>query len=886
MNRLFFITLVFWVLPVVVQAEGRNPFQGAVPVKQFSFETDEDRDFDQLPDDWTRRRGVGFPHYIKAFIDRKEGQHGKQSLRFDVNGGRVIMYSHPVFIDDLHSFVFEGYIRTKQLKNDAALISVSFLNHKRQRLQRFLSKPVSGTHKKWVKVRIGPIIPQKNVRFVVIGCHLVHEKKMDIQGTAWFDNLAIAQLPRMSLDSDFHSHFVKPGTGIQIKCRYSGLQQKSKYQLHLQMIDSSNKIIQKKVYSVTSSSSSNKTLENKKSSVAATGKSLVWKLPPQQYGFYRIRAQLKRERVAILEKETSFAVMDIAKQELRGEFGWSVASGKEEMSATELANVASQAGINWMKYPLWQSALSSDRQVIARTSMLLDRLSQNHITPVGLLNQPASMLRSKFAKDWTGISEIFTMTPSFWTPLIDPVVAKYSSSVQYWQLGDESDHSFVGLKRLPQTLKNVKKQFDRIGRNTRIGVSWDWNSPLPKYREIPYSFLSISGHNGEKTSSPLSATNLKKKLAETKDSGVPRWVVLRPLGKSKFSQEERGTNLVKRMVAAKIGGADAIYAANVFDPEVGMMQLDGAPTLLFLPWRTTALALRGAEYLGSFNLPNQSTNYCFARRGEMVMVIWNREPTTEEIYLGEQVNVTDVWGRQRALPLDSKTGRQTVQVGPTPLVIRGCSEAVARWRIAMQFQKGRLRSQTGQQQEAIIGKNFFTQGISGTARLNIPKEWGVGPSHWEFQLAANQKLKLPMDITLPPNASLGKQPVSIDFNIQADRRYRFRVYRHIEIGLGDVLVKVTEKILPDGSLEVEQIITNNTSPVETLNFRCSLFVPGHQRKKQFVTKLKKGKDKKSYRIPNAQMLKGKELWLRAEEMDGRRVLNYRWRVGENEDNDS
>ena len=158
---------------------------------------------------------------------------------------------------------------------------------------------------------------------------------------------------------------------------------------------------------------------------------------------------------------------------------------------------------------------------------------------------------------------------------------------------------------------------------------------------------------------------------------------------------------------------------------------------------------------------------------------------------------------------------------------------------------------------------------------------GVDPGHWPIQNAAAEKFQLPVNVTLPPNASLGKQPVSLDFEIDADRKYQFRVYRDMNIGLGDVLVDVTDTLMEDGSLEVVQVITNQTDPVEVFNFRCSLFVPGHQRQKQFVTKLKQGKDKKTYRIHNGAQLKGKELWLRAEQLNGRRVLNFRWCVGEN-----
>lgn len=75
---------------------------------------------------------------------------------------------------------------------------------------------------------------------------------------------------------------------------------------------------------------------------------------------------------------------------------------------------------------------------------------------------------------------------------------------------------------------------------------------------------------------------------------------------------------------------------------------DGGPTELLLPWRTTALALAGTEYLGSLQLPGGSTNHIFARGDEVVMVVWNTEPVEEVVYLGQDIEQSDVWGRRVA----------------------------------------------------------------------------------------------------------------------------------------------------------------------------------------------------------------------------------------------
>ena len=135
-----------------------------------------------------------------------------------------------------------------------------------------------------------------------------------------------------------------------------------------------------------------------------------------------------------------------------------------------------------------------------------------------------------------------------------------------------------------------------------------------------------------------------------------------------------------------------------------------------------------------------------------------------------------------------------------------------------------------------------------------------------------------MKITIPSNASLGEVKVRIDFDITADRKYAFQVYRTIKVGLGDVGMQVFDRKLKDGTLEIEQVITNNIRPEETLNFRCNLFIPSQQRQRRMVTKLGRGKDRKFYYLPDAEALRGKELRLRAEQVNGNRVLNYQWKV--------
>ena len=862
-------------------APEHDPFTGADPVLHFSFESDQDLDYDKQPDDWIQRKGPRFPTYVETGIDRTRGHHGRQSLKFEVNGGQAVVYSDLQQIDALHSYVFEGYIRTQLLVHDAALLSVSFLNHKRQRVQRFLSRPVTGNHQGWERVRIGPVAPKKDVQFVVIGCHLVQGKKMDIRGAAWFDNLRLGKLPQLKLVSNFDVHFKQRDAPIKITSNVSGLDPGREYQLHLQLIDSNDQIIDETTRQLKADAS--KKDETRPDEAPPARPPELWDLGSQEYGYYRVRSRLQRDKVVILDQQTSFAVIDLVEPRSVGEFGWTIAHGAGTMPMKELPHVAAQAGINWLKYPLWQAAHAENQEQSTALGEMLEDLQRRGITPVGLLNDPPAELRSKFAKDWMGISEIFTMPPSFWSNSMDKVIARHSSNVRHWQLGGEDDASFVGMRRLGQTLSTVKRAFDRIGRDTQIGVHWEWETQIPSRAQMPRTFLSISSKpDPDEPHKRLTSPEIIEKLQESQRSGLSRWVLLKPLARSKYTQEERGSDLVKRIVAAKIGGAEAIFASDVFDSEHGLLHPNGSPTLLFLPWRSTATALQGAQYLGSFNMPEGSQNHAFARSGEVVLIAWSEEEeVTEEIYLGEKVTIVDVWGRRQTAPKVPGTSRQRITVGPIPLIIHGCSEAVARWRMAVRFQKGRLRSETAEQEEAILGVNAFPQGVSGQVTLNLPDKWKVDRSSWQLAMGPGERFTLPMLLTLPANASLGTDELSIDFNIG---EHQFRVYRPYQVGLGDVVLQVIDrKDEEDGRLKIEQIISNRTSPVEILNFRCSLFVQGHKRQKRIVVKLGEGEDHQFYFVPNAEKLRGQEVWLRAEQIQGPRVLNYKWVLGKHWD---
>jgi hypothetical protein len=309
------------------------------------------------------------------------------------------------------------------------------------------------------------------------------------------------------------------------------------------------------------------------------------------------------------------------------------------------------------------------------------------------------------------------------------------------------------------------------------------------------------------------------------------------------------------------------------------MNPDGSPGELFLPWRTTALMISGTKFIGSFTMPGGSRNYVLTRGSEAIMVVWNESPTDEVINLGDAdaIEHVDLWGR---ISKPEQRGHdQLYKVGPLPTFITGINRELAEWRMNFRFEQSRLQSLYGRPQYPTFRvKNPFAQGAGGSMTIHTPEAWGKPPLPVSIKLAGGEERTDRFEIVLRSDASTGQQPVRVDFDLTVDRDYKFSVYTTMEVGLGEVAMDFETQLDERGNLVVRQRLTNKTD--DFVNFKCLLFAPGRRRLRQNVLNLSRGSNLKIYTLPDGEDLVGKTLWVRAEEMAGDRVLNYRFQVEE------
>lgn len=862
----FVVTLLIVAIQTDAPIAARYP--GAIPVFHCNFDASWDANFDSWPDNWTRRRGLGYPHYVTIAISREPSPTPGRCLRIDLDGEAAAAFSPPVEVTPHHSYVLEGFLKTEGLKHDHAYLSLTVLDRERRQLESFRSTPMCGSQP-WEKLRLGPVSScDPQACWAVIGVHLEPGDRADLTGTAMFNDLWLGRLPKVSLRANHRHHVYGDSDTVEITCTVSGFEQDHPTVTFL-LEDVFGETLAREQRSL---EVSDEDVEGARAVASAKPPrigTVIWKPPLPGPGFYRLRAWLEGHEVCAHRQGLTLAVIRRQGAADSGEFGWSLPRGDRPLELGDLATLLAEAGIRWVKFPVWYEEKASDQE-IARLIGFSERLSAQGMELVGMLHNPPVDVRTRY-EDSAGLTaaEIFSPAPSLWYPSLELVMMRLATQIRWWQLGSDKDTSFVGYPDLPGKIREVKSQLDRIAQDANLGFGWSWMHRLPQDERPAWKFLSLSADP------PLTDHELEDYLKATRQAQVKRWVTIEPLPRQAYPLQVRAGDLVNRLLSAKIHGADAIFVPDPFDPQCGLMQDDGTPGELFLPWRNTALMLSGSRHLGSIQLPAGSRNQVFARDGAATMVVWNHEPTREILYLGDDVQQMDLWSRRRVPGEQDR--RQIIEAGPLPSFVTGLDLAVTRMRQSCTLAVDRIPSTFGMRhRNELRVTNTFDTGIAGRVTLVAPDVWSLTPDRGEFRLAQGESFSLPFEILLPYNAASGRQTVRADFEIQADRGYRFSTYRTIHVGLGDVYIEIATRQNEQGDLEVEQRFANETA--EPVSFRCELFVPNRRRLRTEVVGLGQGRDVKVYHLRNAEELIGRTLWLRAEELGGSRVLNYRFRA--------
>ncbi|MEQ8847436.1 hypothetical protein [Botrimarina sp.] len=887
-----------------------------------------DVNYDDWPDQWTRLYDAQHPQYVRMGIEPVSDEHGR-ALVIRPDGAAAQASSPPIPIIPKFSYKLRLRVRVAGVEHGAARVQMAFCDgaDRVQQLEQVSDLP---SDSQWRDIELGDFEPsQQSVDRLYLRAVYERGERGDLNAEIAIADLRLYRLPSIRIATNSPYNVYTEPSQVRVTCRLSGILEQNP-EIRFQLLDATDKAIggegeielEGEVIHESRTRAS-EIVDGFGSDKPSYEGSVEWRPPIDDYGFYRVRVGMFSAETGQPIGEARSITVAVVRKDLQtsqsGEFGWSLPDADDPLPFDVLQDLLPRVGVRKVKLPVWFPA--GDERRADTLLRFAEQLTARGIDTIGVLEDPSHHLKSHAPDEAAPpIEGLLSADPSYWIPLIDPVITRLSLRIRWWQLGADGDTSFVGYGSLPQRIGDIRNRLFRFGQDVRLAIGWRWDHTQDWRERLTWDGEQMAGRE------QLDAAGLAAAFASAPRSTVQRWVLVAPpevaidtppgadltdpegpLVRAAMVRrhQQRVRDFVEQVLVAKVNNADGIFIADPFsgsaDARVGrtgVMNDDGTPGELLLPWRTCARLLGGAEHLGSLQLPGGSNNWLFRRPdGQVVMVLWNLgvEVTEDDsasieevLYLGEDPQVIDVWGK--STPAELRDGRHVVPVGRMPRFVFGLNDAVARWRMATRFERTNLPSVFGTPHENRLSfTNTFGQGVGGRVGVFVPELDGAQPplsdrpsKHWRVQLrddrirlAAGEEAGSDTAITLL-GAGYGPQPVRIDFMVQADREYRFSVWRQLHVGENDVELEIDSYLDESGRLIVEQQMRNREG--RPSDFKCLLYAPQRRPKRAQVFQLGPETDKKEYRYLNAESLIGEEFQLQIEELDGQRVFLHRFRA--------
>ncbi len=957
---------------------GMNPTHSTFAsetVVRWDFSRTSDLNFDNVPDGWQRVYGREYPRYLNVEIRPHDVAQDLEMRSWDatvlkywrtaqrmvrslptlppsiadavvnrylsatIDGGGIRTYSPSFPVGAEYSYLLQGRIKTDGLVNNKAWMELNFLDAKGKEISSLSTGKFTGSQQ-WTQIHIGPVTAPTDAVSGRITLRFETGERADMTGAVGFDDILVNRLPRIRILAEANYGLYSDPAEPKIRCFVSGLSEQYRG-LRFRLLDENGKEIRSHLAALQQvSEDSFKEIDPSGSDIDdGYGGVAEWQLPRLGPGFYRVRADLTtvNSDAASLEynllASPKFGILVVAKQAANAfdveysfavlsalpptssPFGWSLAnSANKSIPIKALPEWLTQCRVHWLKYPCWVAP--ADTEKLEAIAWLMNRLQDRSIRSVGVLSDPpAEVLTNLEARDGDPVALLFR-DKSLWQPQLEPVMTRLSNGVRWWQLGRDSDYSFLGRAQLSQTITDIRTGLQGFGQPIQIAINWPWIDPLPPRREwtwhtvclndpTPQTADEINAYFSAETSffnnsypdTPISTSKRTDSIVEVGDntsidvdnrttpgvaptnplSNIQPWIILDPLPRNRYRMTERIRDLILRMIAVRAHNIQAAFVSNPFEPGLAMIRQDGTPDEMLLPWRTSSALIGMMKPVGSLQLQSRSHNILLVNETDALLVLWSDTPTTETLFIGDDARHYDAFGRRIAMvAVDEKGSRQhRLSVSPEPTFVVGIDRVAALWNMSVELDRKRIDSLLGREQIINVRmQNPATQTISGNFKVDAPESWTVGKFARPLTAEPLRERSEQVPLVLKLDATIGRERLAIDFELDGDRARQFTVYRDIEVGPEDIEITVSTRLLADGRLVVRQELTSLTN--KTLQFDNSVYAPGRQRQRRTTLVPPLTQVQQEFVWTNGEELIGQLLLLRAEELDGQRTLNFRF----------
>lgn len=871
---------------------GSRPANAGRVVKAFDFE---EREMNPLPVPlgWIRaqndpavpRDRPGFPIWNGAVLDYKAKPYaGIGSVKLPTNGGSTsLMLRHgELSIFPNADYLVSARVRTQGLEHARARIVAVLLDQFGTPIEssRVRSRLVQ-TQGEWAKVSIEIEGLDPSAAFMQLELQVLQPEQQhvddslafqvwdqDFDGAAWFDNLIVAQLPRLEITTGMPANIVESDTPPPLKLTVRDL---TGERIHAQMrvFDVHDNLIDQRVVSEGTRSILRESTPN---------------LPG--YGWYRALLEVYVERRLVGVRTLDFIWAPPALYE-RGSGMFAVDSSLTDpklLGATPA--LIAGAGVDRASVRVWDihtsdTDLNDESQLFQTLEHLLQSGTDLHFEFAQLPKPLANLI----ASDPEEVLNAFKDPNGEWTKWGTLMLDRFGQRVNTWGFGQYPSEEPATL--LLEELADARNAISGFVPGPTTSTPWAIDRPIPPTLAMPgvqvqlVDDLSVSPNaigdlvsnwsqirtvsDGTDTPAPKLALKLHPLEHPSERSGTQTWSALGSLARKAISF----------WWAAKVEGGDAHdYSLSLSDAWWTAPGKRGevmpAPELIV--WRTLATHLGERSAVESLELiPGVRMLVLSERSIESDtdsdksdapgggLVLWLESPTLDPVELTlplglEPVQVFDVLGNATVVhPL--ATGNidvptHTVPISRSPIFIEGINPELVRFLSSLRITPNELISQSGLHQHELIVRNPWGIAISGRVFIvepggytgdpeDIDRSWEIIPRVMPFNLAPGEERAFPIQIGYSLGELAGEKRLAFDIELDADQRYpTLRVERTIELGLPQVEMDLTARRNETGITVVSANVSHSTT--QNQYFELIAVAPGEPRIRRSINALPPG----------------------------------------------
>lgn len=807
----------------IARAEPVRPESARRVVRAWDFE-ERKIHVEPVPVGWYRAQDLpptrvrpGFPKWNEAELSREAAQSGDYSVKLPTRGGSTSLRLSSAVLPAIPGadYAIFASVQTRGLTHARARLSAWFLDAAFKEVPSSrASGPLVRAEQAWRQTQV-TLAGHPDAAWIQLELELLQpddfdEKPLlpqqvrghDYAGAAYFDDLAVYQVPRVEIRTTAPANMVVAPESPELE-------------MLLRDLTGEPLTVGLTVYDVDGAAVARQSISSN-----ASGRPFRLPLALPAFGWYRAALVVNNRDGLIAQTNTDLLYLPPGEAEFadRAAFGL-IAEDTPVAQLADLPAIARRSGVGAVHMPVWTAGLNAAnldatlRAVAAAAEKLID--DRQEVTFV-LREPPAPLARAVRGEPNEPLA-LLAGEGEEWRPYLGRVLASFGERVRRWQFGPTGGPPrFLGPEAAAR-LEAARAKLRKLVPRPLLTLPRSAYEPMPA--DLGAEALTIS----IPASIPADAVaGVVRGWGESADATA----VLELPSAGVFGRRAAAIELVRRAVHAWRAGATRLAIRQPFGWREGR-DAQTTPEASLAVWRTLARELAGREIVGELSVAAGVRAFIVQGRGESSLIAWNEAAPPDDAvirgYLSDApVRISDIFGNTRSAGGDASAIE--IPIPETPIYIDGIDAPLARFRAGLRLEPAFLPARAEKHRVEIVIENPWPVEVQGRLRIAEPFEWTITPRVVAFNIAPESSARVPIDLAFGLAEEAGAQTMLAEVELTAERRYPLlRLPLRLEIGLESVQLLPSYRVEPApggapgaGNIMVTLLISNLSDKPVTL----------------------------------------------------------------------